>query len=454
MPVSARALFDWHARPGAFQRLVPPWAPVRLASFEGIGEGDRAVIRIGPGPLSLRWVAEHHDVVDGEQFCDRQVSGPFAHWDHTHRMEAVTGGTSRLVDSIEFALPGGPIGSQVAKWFARPELERQFAYRHRITRRDLELHQRYNPDGRALTIAVSGASGLVGSALTAMLTTGGHTVTPLVRTGPAGEGEILWDPRSGVVETEKFEDVDAVIHLAGENVFGLWTEQKKARILDSRATGTRLLADALADCNNPPDTFISASAVGYYGDHGTAPITEASEPRQRGFLTDVCDAWEAAADPAREAGIRVVHPRIGVVLTPVGGALQLMLPAFQLGLGGRVGAPDQFFPWITIDDVIGSLYHMLWTDLEGPVNVTAPDPARMDEYTWTLADVVHRPALLNPPVPMVRALGGEMAEEMLLKSARVLPEKLIDSGYDFAYDDLEAGLRHQIGRTQEPATAR
>jgi len=149
-----------------------------------------------------------------------------------------------------------------------------------------------------------------------------------------------------------------------------------------------------------------------------------------------------------------VHPRIGVVLTPAGGALQLMLPAFQLGLGGRVGAPDQFFPWITIDDVIGSLYHMLWTDLEGPVNVTAPDPARMDEYTWTLADVVHRPALLNPPVPMVRALGGEMAEEMLLKSARVLPEKLIDSGYDFAYDDLEAGLRHQIGRTQEPATAR
>mgnify|MGYP006424172507 CR=1 FL=1 len=446
MPVPAKDLFAWHARSGAFQRLVPPWAPVRLESFDGIHEGDRAAIRLGPSPFSIKWVAEHHNVIEGEQFCDRQVSGPFSHWNHTHRMEPVDDATSRLVDEIEYALPAGPIGKQIGKWFAEPELKRQFAYRHRITRRDLELHNRYNPDGHSLTVAVSGASGLVGSALSAMLTTGGHTVVPLVRSGPAGDDEILWDPRTGAVEADKFATVDAVVHLAGENVFGLWTDAKKQRIYESRATGTRLLSDALASLENPPDVFISASAIGYYGDHGAERITEDAEPRNAGFLSDVCKAWESAADAAREAGIRVVHPRIGVVLTPAGGALQLMLPAFKLGLGGRIGAPGQYFPWITLDDVLGGMYHMLWTDeLSGPVNLAAPNPAQMSEYTDTLASVLNRPAFLNPPVPIVKALGGEMAREMLLTSARIIPQKLLDSGYDFGYAELEPGLRHQLG---------
>ena len=447
MPVSARQVFDWHARPGAFQRLVPPWAPVRLESFEGIGEGDRATIRLGPGPISIKWVAEHHDVIEGEQFCDRQVSGPFAHWDHTHRMEPIDDATSRLVDEIDYALPAGPIGRQVGEWFAEPELERQFAYRHRITRRDLDLHKRYNPKGQSFTVAVSGASGLVGSALTAMLTTGGHTVMPLVRSGPTDETEILWDPRTGAVEAEKLEQVDAVVHLAGENVFGLWTDAKKQRIFESRATGTRLLSDALASLDDPPDVFISASAIGYYGDHGTNPVREDAQPQEAGFLSDVCQAWESAADSARDAGIRVVHPRIGVVLTPAGGALQLMLPAFQFGLGGRVGTPEQYFPWITLDDVIGGLYHMIWTEeLAGPVNLASPNPAQMSAYTRTLASILNRPAFLHPPVPIVKAIGGEMAEEMLLVSARIIPQKLLDTGYDFAYAELETGLRHQLGK--------
>ena len=451
MPVAPGALFDWHARDGAFQRLVPPWAPVRLERFEGIGEGDRAVIRIGPGPLSLRWVAEHYDVVEGEQFCDRQVSGPFAHWNHEHRMEPVEGqpGASRLVDDIEYALPAGPIGEKVGEWFAEPELVRQFAYRHCLTRRDLDLHNTYTPDGRTLTVAVSGASGLVGTQLCAFLSTGGHRILRLVRSGPTGDGEVLWDPRSGAVEAQKLEGVDAVVHLAGENVFGLWTPSKKQRIYDSRATGTRLLAEALAGLDDPPDVLVSASAVGYYGDHGTAVVTEETEPQNEGFLSEVCRAWESAADPARSAGIRVVHPRIGVVLTPAGGALQLMLPAFQFGLGGRVGAPDQYFPWIALDDVVGGLYHAIHTDaVEGPMNLTAPAPARMADYTNTLASVVRRPAFLHPPTAIVRALGGEMAEEMILKSTRAIPKKLQETGYDFGYPALDDALRHLLGRTQ------
>jgi uncharacterized protein (TIGR01777 family) len=441
----ADAVFDWHARPGAFRRLTPPWVPVRLESFEGLREGDRAVLRIGPGPLALRWVAEHHDVVEGRQFCDRQVQGPFAHWDHTHRFEPLDGGARcRLVDHIEYELPGGALSEQIGPWL-EPELHRQFAYRHRVTRRDLALHRRYNPDGGSLTVAVSGASGLVGSQLVPLLTTGGHTVRRLVRGGPTTEEEVLWDPRSGRVEAEKLEGVDAVVHLAAESVFGLWTEAKKRRIHDSRADGTRLLAEALAGLDDPPEAFVSASAVGYYGHRGTDVVTEAT-PRGTGFLADVCRAWEAATVPAAEAGIRTVPARIGIVLSPAGGALQLQWPLFWAGLGARIGPPDQYVPWIALDDVLGGLYHLLRSEMEGPVNLTAPEPVPMDRYAETLADVLDRSARLRVPAAVLRGLLGEMAEEMALKSARVVPERLAGDGYRFGYPDLEAALRHVLGR--------
>ena len=445
------SVFDWHARPGAFQRLTPPWAPIRLEEFEGIQEGDRAVLRIGPGPLALRWVAEHYDVEPGRQFCDRQVQGPFEHWAHTHRFEPTEGGGCRLVDHIEYEPPAGGLGAAAAPYLLEPELRRQFAYRHRVTRRDLALHEQYASDGTSLTVAVSGTSGLVGSQLVPLLTTGGHTVKRLVRSRPVADDAILWDPQSGAVEAEKLAGVDAVVHLAAESVFGLWTPAKKQRIYDSRANGTRLLAEALAGLEDPPETFISASAIGYYGDHGTEIVTEESAPRDPGFLSEVCEAWEAATEPAAAAGIRTVNARIGVVLSPSGGALRFMLPAFWVGLGGRVGAPDQYFPWVTLDDVIGGLYHMLWADdLRGPVNLTAPNPARMADYARTLGGVLNRPAMINVPDSLVRSLAGEVADEMALKSARVVPQKLQESGYDFGFERLEGGLRHLLGRVEDP----
>ena len=447
LPASADDVFAWHNRDGALYRLLPPWAPVRVEHFEGVRNGDRAILRIGPGPLAVRWVAEHHDWVEGRQFCDRQVQGPFAEWDHTHRFKPLDTG-STLIDQIRYRPPGGPIGDLLAPSLLEPELGRQFAYRHRITRRDLALHQHYNPDGTSLTVAVSGSSGLVGTQLCALLSTGGHHVKRLVRSGPTGPDEILWNANTNTIEAEKLEGVDAVVHLAGENVFGLWTEEKKKRIYQSRADGTALLADALAGLDDPPDVFVSASAVGYYGDHGPSRIVETTEPKQAGFLSDVCTAWEAATTSATEAGIRTVNTRIGVVLTPAGGALQLMLPAFWMGLGGRVGDPNQYFPWITLDDVLGGLYHALWTnDLHGPVNLTAPNPVTMQEYTDTLARIVNRPAFLNVPTPVVKTLGGEMADEMLLNSARVLPKQLEDTAYPFAFPTLATGLRHLLGKT-------
>lgn len=447
---SPSAVFEWHARPGAFARLVPPWAPVRLEDSEGIAEGDRAVLRLGREPLALRWIAEHHDVEEGRQFCDRQVQGPFVHWDHLHRFEPVGEEEGcRLLDRIDYELPGGLLGEWAAAWL-EDELQRQFAYRHRVTARDLALHRHYNPEGRSLTVAVSGASGLVGSQLVPFLTAGGHEVKRLTRSEPTGQDEILWDPRRDRIETDKLEGLDAVIHLAGENVFGRWTTDKKQRIYSSRADGTRLLAEALAELDDPPEVLVSSSAVGYYGDHGTDVITEDSEPRGSAFLTEVCEAWEAATEPASAAGIRTVQMRTGVILTPAGGALRLMLPAFWLGLGGRVGARNQFFPWITLDDALGGFYHALRTDeLEGPVNLSAPNPVTMQQYTDELAGVLHRPAFLDVPSSVVRAVGGQMAEEMVLTSARVVPERLQDTGYEFGYGTLRDGLAHVLGR--EPA---
>lgn len=450
---AASAVFNWHARSGAFQRLVPPWAPLRLEQFEGIREGDRAVLRVGPGPLALRWVAEHHDVVDGRQFCDRQVQGPFALWNHTHRFEPTGDGGCRLVDQIEYALPGGRAGDLVAPW-VEPELRRQFTYRHRVTRHDLTLHRRYKPEGQSLTVAVSGTSGLIGSQLVPFLTTGGHEVKRLVRSGPPGPGEILWDPRRGVVERRKLEGIDALVHLAGEPVAGVWTQAKKARIYQSRVAGTRLLAEALAALDNPPDVFVSASGIGYYGDHGADTVTEDSETRDGGFLADVCREWEAATEPAAVAGIRTVQARMGVVLSPAGGALRIQHPLFSIGLGGHVTGADPFVSWIGIDDVLGGLYHLLYTeDLGGPVNLTAPTPTPLTAYASTLADVLDRRARLRIPSSLLRSVFGEMADEMILTSARVVPERLLESGFTFESETLGEALRHVLGK-QDERTAR
>ena len=451
----ADAVFRWHARPGAFERLAPPWLPVTLERTEGIEDGQRAVIRLGVGPAHMKWIAEHFGYIEGRQFCDRQVDGPFAQWTHTHRFEPDGPGASTLTDAIAYELPLGDLGERFGSGSAREALQRQFAYRHRITRNDLGLHRHYNPDGRTLRIAVSGASGFIGSYLVPFLTTGGHEVLRLVRSRPTGPGEIYWSIRDQVVEADKLEGVDAVIHLAGENVFALrWSEAKKRRIYNSRAEGTRFLAHTLAALDDPPAVFLSASGVNYYGDHGTEPITEDTRPRNAGFLGTVCEAWEAGTQAAAEAGIRTVQLRTGVALSPAGGALQLMLPAFRLGLGGRVGDPDQYFPWISLDDVIGGYYHALWTeDVEGPVNFTAPHPAPMGVFTQTLAEVLNRPAPVSVPGSILRSLLGGVADEMLLTSARVLPEKLHATGYTFLFPKLAPALRHMLGKSLEPVEA-
>ncbi|HET6569837.1 MAG TPA: TIGR01777 family oxidoreductase, partial [Rhodothermales bacterium] len=440
----AEQVFTWHERPGAYERITPPWADIELKKFEGIREGDRAVLRVPLGPMHVKWVAEHQEYEEGRQFTDVQVKGPFSRWEHVHRVEPDGPDACYLIDEIDFDVPLGKIGEGLTEHRARHRLERRFAFRHRVMQHDLEVHCKYSR--RPLRVAVSGSHGLIGSHLVDFLTSGGHEVVRLVRSKP-GAGEVYWNHREGEIEAEKLEGMDAVVHLAGENIFSLrWTDDKKMRIMQSRARGTRLIAEALAKLKNPPAVLLSASAIGYYGDRGSEMLTESSSPGDDMFLSLVAQEWEQASEPAAEGGIRVVNPRMAVVLSPAGGALELMLPVFKMGLGGRVGTKHQFFSWIGLDDVLYALYHCIWTDaVQGAANFSSPEPATMPSFTKTLAHVLSRPAFLNPPTPLVRLVSGEAAEELILPSARVLPQKLLDTGYQFAYPALEDALRHQLG---------
>lgn len=450
-PVAASSseVFEWHARAGALERLTPPWSRVRVIARSGrsLEAGTRVTLRVPIGPFGMRWVAEHGLCVPGRSFSDRQVAGPFAAWEHEHRFEPLAEGESTLVDEVRYALPGGWC-SVPARPLARRELDRLFTYRQRVTAVDMGWHRRYG--GRPMKVAVTGATGLIGSALVPFLRSGGHEAAALRRARASREaagGGPSWDPDTGALSEGALDGVDAVVHLAGENIAGgRWTAARKARIRDSRVDGTRRLAQALAALPRPPRTLVAASAVGFYGDRGDENLDESSAPGD-GFLPDVCQAWEAAAAPAREAGIRVVHLRIGIVMTPAGGALAQMLFPFRMGVGGVIGSGRQYMSWVALDDVLGGILHALCTDgLSGPVNMVAPNPVSNAEFTKTLGRVLRRPTILPLPAFGARLAFGEMADALLLGGARVHPTRLGDGGFAFGHPHLEDALRHVLGR--------
>lgn len=301
-----------------------------------------------------------------------------------------------------------------------------------------------------MKILVSGSTGFVGSALVPFLSSGGHEVVRLMRPqsgkGPAG-AVVEWDPAAERLEPAALEGMDAVVHLAGENIAAArWTADRKAQIRQSRVRGTRLLASALAQLRRPPRTLVCASAVGYYGNRGDERLTEDSPPG-KDFLAEVCQEWEVAAKPAQDKGIRVVYLRIGMVLSPAGGALAKMLTPFRMGVGGIIGSGRQFMSWVALDDLLGIVQHVLRQEtLSGPVNAVAPNPVTNREFTKTLGKVLGRPTLFPMPAAAARLAFGEMADALLLSSSRVEPQRLLTSGYRFRYPTLEEALRHLLGK--------
>jgi uncharacterized protein len=301
-----------------------------------------------------------------------------------------------------------------------------------------------------MNIVISGSTGLIGSELVSLLRENQHHVIRLVRRTEPGIDEIIWDPIAGTLNPQAFEGMDAVVHLAGENIAaGRWTVERKRRIRESRIKGTQLLAQSLARLFDPPKVMVSVSAIGYYGSRGDERLDEESDAGI-GFLPDLCQQWEAATHAAILRGIRVVIPRVGMVLSAKGGALPLMLPAFRLGIGGRIGSGRQYMSWITLQDLVGVINHVINNSfLQGPVNAVSPNPVTNREFTKVLAHALARPSLFALPSCAARLAFGEMADEALLASARVFPERLKQSGFKFKFPDLESALQQVLPKPTE-----
>ncbi|MDT0328496.1 TIGR01777 family oxidoreductase [Nocardiopsis lambiniae] len=436
VPAPRDEVFEWHARPGAFTRLAPPWQPVRLAA-EADSLRDGVAVLSFPG--GVRWEAAHlpERYDPPRRFADRLVNPPLStvlSWTHAHDFVEEADGT-RVVDKVATSVPDALL---------RP----MFAYRHAQLADDLAAGARARAwSDRPLTVAVTGAGGLVGRNLCALLTTGGHRVIRLVRRAPSHPDERRWDPREPAADL--LEGVDALVHLAGEPIFGRFTEEHKAELWDSRVEPTRALA-ALVARGGGPRVFVTASGIGYYGpDRGEEVLTEDS-PRGEGFLADLVAEWEAATGPAAEAGVRCVQVRTGIVQTPAGGVLGLQYPLFAAGLGGRLGDGRQWLSWIGADD-LSDVYvrAILDEDLAGPINGVTPYPVRGAEHARLLAKTLRRPSLFPVPgwAPAV-LLGKEGADEMALANQRVAPGRLARAGHRFRYPHLEEALAHLFGRTE------
>lgn len=444
LPVSAAEALAWHGREGAFERLSPPWAKVRVIESRGtMHPGDTKRVTIKFGPLTTEWEITHEALPDGLGFLDRQVSGPFAAWTHEHRFADDPAGGSWLEDRITYELPLRPAGN-IASGKVEAELNRTFAYRHQVTRHDLAAHARH-AEQSPRRIAITGATGLVGRRLVPFLRAGGHTVHRLVRTATGRPDEIVWEPNRGQLDQAALEGFDAVIHLAGVSIAGgRWSDARKQAILESRVKGTALLADALTRLKRPPAVLVSTSAVGYYGNRGDEILTEASATGD-GFLAGVCREWEASASPASRAGIRVVHPRLGVVLAGEGGLLAQLARPFRLGLGGKIGDGRHYLSWIAIDDLLAVLLEGVMNDaLEGPVNAVAPESITNATFTESLGRALHRPTVMPLPAFAARLAFGEMADELLLVSQRTQPARLETIDFAFTYPTIDAALRHEL----------
>ncbi|QDT59067.1 Epimerase family protein [Stieleria bergensis] len=444
MPVPIEQAFAYHDRPGAFERLIPPWKTVTVEHNDRSLQPDSQVtMRVHMGPLRPKWVARHTRLERPHHFQDIQQSGPFSHWQHDHRFEA-RGDKSLLIDDISYQAPLGKLGSLLSNRLINTELQTTFAYRHRVTADDLQLLERWGTE-KKLRVAISGSTGLVGRNLCAMLRLLGHEVIAIKRTPVADGSTDEVNPWQSEQQAQRLNGIDAVIHLAGKSIADTrWSPSVKAAIRESRVDLTKQLADRLAKLQQPPSALLCASASGVYGHHADEEFTEDSVPGDD-FLSDVAVQWEAACRSAAEAGIRVVNLRLGIVLDPRGGALSKMRLPAKLA-GGALGGGKQWWSWIALDDVLGATYHaMMNEDVQGPVNLVSPNPIRQKDFANVLGKTIGIPALLPAPAFGLRLALGEMADYLLLASCRVRPTVLLNTNYEFRFAELDQALMYCLG---------
>lgn len=443
VPVSAETLAEWHEKPGAFGRIQPPWEKAKIVKKAKAIENDlEEHIQIQMGAVKKMWIARYHDVIKGRQFCDFQVKGPFGYWDHRHIFRNNDENGSRLVDEITYREPMGFLGRFLAGKMIYNKLDRMFRYRHEVTKLDLERHHQRSI--RPKKILIAGGSGLVGSALEPLLKTLGHNVYILTRK-PVAENHIKWNPQKGEIDQDKLVGFDAVINLAGRNVAAPWTKKVKRELTDSRLNSTELLVKTFSEMEEKPEVFINASGSSIYPLHDGKEYDE-SGPMGEGFLPNLAQIWEQKTEPLDDAGIRRVILRIGIVLSPAGGAMQKMMLPFQMGLGGPFGKGDQYMSWIAIDDLIDIIAFAIEDKrYAGVINAVSPQPVTNKVFSKTLAKVIHRPCFMKVPAFLLKAIPGGIGKEVFLASNRVIPQKLLELDYKFRYDDLEHAFSHLLG---------
>ena len=446
--------FDWFEHEGSFRRLMPPWEVAEeVRADESIEVGSQRIFRI-PAPgipfVNMTWVAEHTGYDKPNYFADTMVKGPFWKWHHDHYLTEKNGVTT-VVDDVTYSVPFGPLGMLVDKILGGAlvtgRISSMFKARELRLQRDLNNHAKFAGSPRK-KILVAGSSGLIGTQLVAFLDTGNHEVWRMVRkeTNP-NKKEISWYPSKGEIDSKSLEGFDIVIHLGGVGIGDKrWSKKRKDAIRDSRVQSTILLSKTLAELDKKPELFMIASAIGYYGNRGDEKLDEDSSMGE-GFLTETCKKWEDSAISAKDAGIRTIHLRTGIVISAVGGALRKMLLPAKLGMGGPIGGGKQWMSWISMDDQIYAIYHLMMNEKSnGEYNMTSPNPVRQKEFARTLGRILKRPSFAPLPRFMMSLLFGEMGVKLTLDSQRVLPKNLEDSDYEFTHENLENALIDSLGK--------
>lgn len=459
-------VFGWHERPGAFVRLSPPGSIVTVdGPSDGIHTGSRRALRISSPLLTalwpgrtmpstvqtvpgLRWLVEHTAYESGSLFVDEQVSGPLRRWRHEHVFEDAEDGGTRITDRVTYELPPALAGS-VSERRMRRYLEGLFRFREDQLRADLALHRQVS--GAPRVVAVAGASGTIGSQLTALLTTGGHTVLRLVRRPARGSDEISWAPELGDLDPARLAGVDAVVNLSGRPIVTRFTPTTKHEILWSRLDATRTLTRAIVAARRAgdgPAALVQANAVGYYGGHRPGELLTEDSPAGTDFLADVGRRWEETARRVEENGARLVVLRTGTVLGAAAGMLALELPLFLIGAGGRITSPQAMISWIGLDDITRAYGHVILDEsCRGPYNAVAPEAVTAGAFATRLGEVLHRPSLIpTPGFAPALLLGREAAAVLVHTDLHVSSAKLEATGFRFAQPELVPALRHALAR--------
>ncbi|MDC0341276.1 TIGR01777 family oxidoreductase [Candidatus Poseidoniaceae archaeon] len=432
---------------------MPEWEGIKPVQVGSLKDGEETIFKVSIGPIKRKWIARHHSVVENETFSDRMMKGPFGKWNHQHSFVG-SGNNTEIQDTIDWKLPLHILTGWTAAITVIPRMNQMFRYRSEKVANDLTQINKTRDLPRQ-RVLVSGSTGMIGLQLCAFLEAAGHEVHRLLRIDsklPAdinSENVIRWNDKTGDVIKGDMNGFDSVIHLAGAGIGDKrWSPKRKDIIRNSRVIPTTNLSKILAGLDQPPKAFLSGSAIGYYGDQGTTLVDESSS-KGDGFLSNICSEWEQASSVAEEAGIRVSHLRSGIVISPLGGALAKLLLPTKMGGGGPVGGGRQIQSWISLDDEIYAIHHLMMQDTsQGAYNLTSPNSVSQKVFAKKLGRVLRRPAFMPLPKFALQLMFGEMGKVLIIEGQDVKPTRLQESGFVFTYSDLENCLRNCLGRVK------